>query len=116
PTSPNSFFTGLWMSGAGPAADGTGIYYVTANGDPSGTRYDPVNNTEQSVVRLSRTTTTVKDLFTPSNFAALDKRDSDFGAGGGRVGGGGGRARAGARARPPRRWPPPPASRARSTC
>ena len=82
-TSPSSrFITGIWMSDGGPAADQNGIYYVTGNSDPSGTSYDPVNNAEHSVVRLSLDTTTILDRFTPSNLAYLDQYDLDFGAGG----------------------------------
>jgi hypothetical protein len=70
------------MSGAGPAADETGIYYVTGNSARPGTTYSPVSNTEQSVVRLSLDTSAVRDLFTPSIQPNLDEGDLDFGSGG----------------------------------
>jgi len=76
------FLSTIWMSGAGLAADASGIYYVTGNSDHSGTRYDPAANIEQSVVRLSQTTASVLDLFTPSNLVTLDADDADFGSGG----------------------------------
>ncbi len=82
-TSPASrFITGIWMSEGGLTADQNGIYYVTGNSDPSGTSYDPVNNAEHSVVRLSLDTTTILDRFTPSNLVYLDQHDLDFGSGG----------------------------------
>ena len=71
-TSPASrFITGIWMSEGGLTADQNGIYYVTGNSDPSGTSYDPVNNAEHSVVRLSLDTTTILDRFTPSRTSSI---------------------------------------------
>ena len=83
-SSPHSFFlSSIWMSGYGPATDDDGnILFVTGNSDPSGTTYDGVTNLQESVVKLNPTLTTVQDLFTPSNQAALDQRDNDFGSGG----------------------------------
>jgi len=82
--SPNTFFlSSIWMSGYGPAADDSGnILFVTGNSDPSGTTYDGVTNLQESVIKLSPDLATVIDLFTPSNWAALDKSDVDFGSGG----------------------------------
>jgi hypothetical protein len=82
--SPNTFFlSSIWMSGYGLAADDSGnILFVTGNSDPSGTTYDGVSNLQESVVKLSPDLGTVLDLFTPSNWAALDKSDVDFGSGG----------------------------------
>jgi hypothetical protein len=77
-----TFLSSIWMSGAGLAADKTGIYYVTGNSDKSATTYNPLTNTENSVVRLSADTTTVLDLFTPANLPLLDPQDFDFGSGG----------------------------------
>jgi hypothetical protein len=83
-TSPNSFFlSSVWMAGYGPATDDNGdILFVTGNSDPSGTTYDGVTNLQESVIKLNSTLTTVMGLFTPSNQAALDERDNDFGSGG----------------------------------
>ena len=79
----NFFLSSIWMSGYGPAADDTGnILFVTGNSDPSGTTYDGVTNIQESVVKVSSTLTSVIDLFTPQNQAALDQRDTDFGSGG----------------------------------
>jgi len=83
-TSPDSFFlSSIWMSGYGPAADDDGnILFVTGNSDYSGTTYDGITNIQESVVKVSSTLTEVVDLFTPSNQAALDQSDADFGSGG----------------------------------
>jgi len=84
PTSPSAFFlSSIWMSGYGPSTDDEGnILFVTGNSDPSGTTYDGVTSIQESVVKVSPTLTTVLDLFTPSNQAALDRQDNDFGSGG----------------------------------
>jgi hypothetical protein len=82
-TAPNNvFLSSIWMSGAGLAADTTGLYFITGNSDSSGTTYDGVNNTPNSVLRLSLTTLARLDLFTPGTQANLDQTDTDFGAGG----------------------------------
>jgi hypothetical protein len=83
-TDPNNFFlTSIWMSGAGPAADDSGnVLVVTANSDPSGTTYDGVTSIQHSVIAMSPNLSTVVDLFTPSDWAALDQGDVDFGSGG----------------------------------
>jgi hypothetical protein len=87
PSSPDSFFlSSIWMSGYGLAADDSGnILFVTGNSDYSGTTYDGVSNIQESVVKVSSNLTTVLDLFTPSNQAALDQSDADFGSGGAMV-------------------------------
>lgn len=83
-TSPDSFFlSSIWMSGYGLATDTAGnILFVTGNSDYSGTTYDGVTNIQESVVKVSPTLTTMLDLFTPSNQAALEQSDADFGSGG----------------------------------
>lgn len=84
PNSPDAFFlSSIWMSGYGLATDDAGnILFVTGNSDYSGTTYDGVSNIQESVVKVSPNLTTVLDLFTPSNQAALDQSDADFGSGG----------------------------------
>jgi hypothetical protein len=84
PTDSDTFFlSSIWMSGYGLAADDSGnILFVTGNSDYSGTTYDGVSNIQESVVKVSPNLTTVLDLFTPSNQAALDESDADFGSGG----------------------------------
>jgi hypothetical protein len=83
-TDPDNFFlSAIWMSGYGPAADDAGnVLFVTGNSDPSGTTYDGVTNIQESVVKVSSTLTSMLDLFTPQNQAALDQSDVDFGSGG----------------------------------
>jgi hypothetical protein len=83
-TSPNDYFlSSLWMSGYGPSTDDSGnILFVTGNSDPSGSTYDGITDIQESVVKVSPNLSTVLDVFTPSNQAALDKADGDFGAGG----------------------------------
>ncbi len=75
------FLTSIWMSGSGIASDGTNLYFTTGNSNSSGTSYDPVNNIEESVIKVS-SNLTIASIFTPSNFAALDAADKDLGSGG----------------------------------
>ncbi len=83
-TSLNSFFlSSVWMSGFGPSTDDSGnVLVVTGNSDYSGTTYDGVTNIQESVIKVSPDLSTVLDLFTPSNWSALDREDNDFGSGG----------------------------------
>jgi hypothetical protein len=75
------YLSSIWMAGYGPAADDEGnILFVTGN-SASGT-YDGITNIQESVVKISPTLTTVLSVFTPSNEAALDNQDGDFGSGG----------------------------------
>jgi hypothetical protein len=85
-TSENNFFiSSIWMSRSGPAADaavgGSNIYFSTGNSDPSGTSYDPPYNIEESVVQVTPNLQ-VSSIFTPYNFATLDKKDFEIGSGG----------------------------------
>jgi hypothetical protein len=79
-TSPNGSEDGIWMSGAGPAADSSGnIYFATGNGTFSAT------DTGNSVVKLgppSGATLPLLDYFIPYNQAALSSADLDLGSGG----------------------------------
>jgi hypothetical protein len=75
---------GIWMSGAGPAADANGnIYFATGNGTADG-----VMNFGDSIVKLALTQNTgnwsfsFSDYFTPYNQAALATIDADLGSGG----------------------------------
>lgn len=83
-TDPDTFFlSSIWMSGYGLAADDSGnIVFVTGNSDYSGTTYDGATNLQESVIEISPDLSTMVDLFTPSDWASLDKTDGDFGAGG----------------------------------
>ncbi|HEY0703899.1 MAG TPA: chitobiase/beta-hexosaminidase C-terminal domain-containing protein [Candidatus Acidoferrales bacterium] len=96
-TSPNGIGSGLWASGAGLAADTSGmgrIFVATGNGDY------PVNGNVvpnpapapstsvdfgDSLVQLTLSSTgqiTPTDYFTPYNTASLDGADTDLGSGG----------------------------------
>jgi hypothetical protein len=69
------------MSGSGVASDGTNLYFSTGNSDPSGLSYDPVKNVEESVVELTPELK-IASLFTPFDYAYLDRQDYDFSSGG----------------------------------
>ena len=82
-TAKDSFFlASIWMSGSGIASDGTNLYFITGNSDPSGTSYNFPNNIEESVVKVAAPESTVTSVFTPSNYAALDAADNEIGSGG----------------------------------
>ncbi len=68
---------GIWMGGAGPAADDDGNVYVsTGNGTWNGT-----TDLAMSVVKLDSTLHVV-DYFTPFNAFELSDNDQDLGSGG----------------------------------
>ena len=79
---PNGSQGGIWMSGAGLAADSSGnIYFTTGNGtfdaNVGGSDYG------DSAIKLSTSGgLSVADYFTPSNELYLDQNDLDFGSGG----------------------------------
>jgi hypothetical protein len=68
----------IWMSGYGIATDASGdLFFVTGNSNAVLT-----DNLEESAVRLSPDLRTVRDHFTPSNYAQWDATDEDFGSSG----------------------------------
>ena len=69
---------GIWMSGRGPALDGTGVYVVTGNGGYGG---PGTGNWGESVLRLTGTGG-VSDSFTPAAFQELNGEDLDLCDGG----------------------------------
>ena len=80
---PNGGLGGVWMAGAGLAADGQGnLFTVTGNGtfESSGT----VTDYGDSIVKLSLASgkLLLTDYFTPYNQSNLDAGDVDLGAGG----------------------------------
>ncbi len=82
-TSPDGvFLSSVWMSGAGLAADDSGIYFVTGNSSPTAAADDPAVNTPHSVLKLSFSSMSRLDIFTPANLAKLEADDADFGSGG----------------------------------
>ncbi|HEX3121650.1 MAG TPA: immunoglobulin domain-containing protein, partial [Candidatus Acidoferrum sp.] len=84
---PNGNEGGIWMAGAAPGADASGIYFIIGNGE-FGTSLDsngfPVNkNCGNCFAKISSTTPlALKDYFTPSNTVAESASDTDFGSGG----------------------------------
>ncbi len=93
-TSPNGYWSGIWQSGNGPAADGNGdIYFETGNargGDNVATNFvDPNSYTLcESFVKVATTNSSptnnliMTDYFTPCNQGTLNNGDTDLGSGG----------------------------------
>jgi hypothetical protein len=84
---PNGKKGGIWMSGAGPAADATGnIYIILGNGDfdtATGTNGLPLNgNCGNCFVKISSSPLTLLDYFTPWNTVTESDDDYDLGSGG----------------------------------
>jgi hypothetical protein len=74
--SPNGHAAGIWQSGRGLTADGSGaIYAFTGNGDASAADYG------DTVLKLTASGA-VADWFTPSNAADLDYYDLDLSSSG----------------------------------
>src|SRR5712691_7736244 len=72
-TSPTGSGDALWMSGQGPAVDGSGnIYFGTSNGT-----WDGVSNFSESFIKLNSGLGLV-DWFTAGNHASLDGGDADL--------------------------------------
>jgi hypothetical protein len=83
---PNGGGAGIWMGGGAPASDAIGnLYLVTGNGtfDASSTG-SPNNDYGDSLLQLTGALS-VTQYFTPSDEAADDGGDLDFGAGGAAV-------------------------------
>lgn len=79
PSSTNNFFLStIWMSGNGLAAASNGDLIFATGNSKNGT-YDPKNNLEESVIRLSSDLSTIKDYFTPSNVQTMDDLDLNSG-------------------------------------
>ncbi len=72
---------GVWMSGAGPAADSAGnTYFAAGNGD-----WDGLHDFADSIIKLGPPaggSFPLADWFTPLMHAALDNGDGDMGSGG----------------------------------
>jgi len=80
--SPNGAEAGIWMTGTGPAADGSGnLYLISGNGTFDTTL--PRSDYGDSFVKLNTAAgLAVADFFTPSNQSALAAGDLDLGSGG----------------------------------
>jgi hypothetical protein len=85
---PNGTKGGIWMSGDGLAADGSGALYLsTGNGtfDDSADIVPPLapdNDFGESFVKLDPSTLTVTDYYTPSQNAAWTAKDEDLASSG----------------------------------
>jgi streptogramin lyase len=71
-TTPNGNGGGVWMSGGGPAADDTGVYYAIGNGS-----FDISGDTGESVIWLGPSSTA---SFTSFDYAMLNTDDLDLGS------------------------------------
>ncbi len=70
---------GIWMDGAGPAADAAGnIYLLTGSG-----QFNPPRGSFSDTALKLSASLKVEDYFTPQGTALLDKQDLDLGSGGG---------------------------------
>src|SRR5579862_8871575 len=68
---------GIWMSGAGIAADSSGnVFTTTGNGNYDATDYS------DSILKLNGSTMAVADYFTPFNQLDMQAKDYDLGSGG----------------------------------
>jgi hypothetical protein len=85
---PNGNDGGIWMAGAGPAADSSGnIFILVGNGDFDTTldvNHFPINgNCGNCFVKLATNgRITLADYFTPQNTVAESNADQDLGSGG----------------------------------
>lgn len=87
PPPSNWFLTSIWMSGYGIAADPSGnLFFITGNSHyqnyPKPIKIDPHQALPESVVKVRADLGGIMDYFTPSDLAALDADDLDFGSGG----------------------------------
>ena len=80
---PEGYNGGIWMSGAGPAADENGNIYVSVGNGSVGRNGNPsdVINRSESALKLTPNATTlnVASFFTPKNYLELEAADLDFG-------------------------------------
>jgi len=79
-TTPNTFGGAVWQSGQGLAADGTGIYFMTANGHFDGDIGGP--DLSSSFLKLTTPSLTLSDWFAPYNADALDQNNDDLASAG----------------------------------
>ncbi len=80
-TTPNGGLGGIWMSGAGLAADSSGNLFVATGNGSFDTTNIPATMFGDTFLKLS-STLTLLDYFTPWNQAAMDGVDNDLGSGG----------------------------------
>jgi len=82
-STPQGYKGGIWMAGAGIAADSVGNLYVAVGNGAVGVTGNPSNiaNRSESALKLtpSGSTFAVSSFFTPTNFLELEATDLDFG-------------------------------------
>jgi len=83
-TTPNGGLGGIWMSGAGLAADASGNVYVATGNGTFDTVSVPATAVGESILKLgiSGGKLALLDYFTPSNQSFLSSIDVDLGSGG----------------------------------
>ncbi|HZU66404.1 MAG TPA: hypothetical protein VFA09_03930 [Ktedonobacteraceae bacterium] len=82
-TTPDGQEGGVWMGGAGPAADTEGNVYLTVGNGSFDLAQQGQRDAGDSFVKLNtRNGLVLSDYFTPFNQACLSGRDGDLGAGG----------------------------------
>ncbi len=81
---PNVKEGGIWMGGAGPAADNAGhVYVITGNGGfDANSASAPNNDYGDSALQLGGSSLNITSWFTPSDQSEDDANDYDFGSGG----------------------------------
>jgi hypothetical protein len=80
---PNVHYGGIWMGGAAPSSDGSYLYLLTGNGGfDANSASAPNNDYGDSLLRLNGGNLSVSEYFTPSDQAADNSGDQDFGSGG----------------------------------
>jgi cation transport regulator ChaC len=77
--SPNGSQGGIWQGGVGLSSDGASVYFAAGNGSTNPNSTPP--DLSESVVRLRASDFTPQDYWTPTNYAALNKADSDLSSG-----------------------------------
>jgi len=80
PSDPNAGEGAIWQAGAGPASDGTNLFFMTGNGDFDAS----LGDYGDSFLRVSTSGSTLaeSDYFTPFNQQQLANADQDLGSGG----------------------------------
>jgi hypothetical protein len=83
-STPNGSDGGIWMSGAGIAADSNANLYVATGNGTFDTTNIPATEFGNTLLKLNLrgSTISVLDYFTPSNQAVLNPQDLDVGSGG----------------------------------
>jgi len=81
-TTPNGGLGGLWMSGSGLAADGSGNLYLSTGNGTFDTTNVPATQLGDSILKLSASNLSLLDYFTPYDQVNLFVTDLDLGAGG----------------------------------